>query len=330
MPELEPPVSTSLLAVVLDPLELAWAAGFFDGEGSTIVHKDESRPGYLRLEAVVPQSGHGAGVPTVLIRFQKAVGGLCRIVGPEGRDMYKCVSSGRLEAMAIVALLWSQLGEVKRRQANEAIKTFVDQYEHADFAARVGRHAGRVFEVIGPSIDHETDLERLEIAWAAGFMDGEGCFGIARAGRRVNGPDWYRVRASATQHGAPRVVPEVLLRLHGLLGGRIECHGEIDDFKWVSEGDNNVERVLRLLEPFLGEIKAAEAHRALAAFRAQVRLKGNSTHCRRGHEYTQTALRGGRTRRICNPCARIIDRRKRAKQGIPPRAFKNIARRYTQ
>lgn len=143
-------------AVVLDLAELAWAAGFFDGEGSTMVHTDKSRPGYLRLEVVVPQSGHGRGVPPVLVRFQKAVGGLCRIVGPEARDIYKCVSGGRLEAMAIVALLWNQLGEVKRRQANEAIKTFMAQYESADFVARLGRHAGRVFELVGALTEHRS------------------------------------------------------------------------------------------------------------------------------------------------------------------------------
>ncbi len=320
---------TTSTAVALDRAELAWAARFFDGEGSTMVHTDESRPGYLRLEVAVPQSGHGGGVPAVLFRFQRAVGGLGRIVGPEGRDMYKCVSSGRLEAMAIVALLWNQLGEVKRRQANDAVKIFLSQYESRHWVARTGRHASRVFELLTPSTEDGTDAQRLEVAWAAGFMDGEGCFGVARAGKRVHGPDWYRVRASATQHGAPRVIPAVLLRLQRLLGGRIERHGEIDDFKWVAEGETNVEKALRMLEPFLGEIKTADAHRALAAFHAQVRLKGDTTHCVRGHEYSYSAMRGGRMRRICNPCARIIDRRERAKQGIAPRAFKNIARRYT-
>jgi hypothetical protein len=316
-------------AAVLDRAELAWAAGFFDGEGSTIVHTDKSRPGYLRLEVVVPQSGGGRGVPAVIVRFHKAVGGICRIVGPEGHDMYKCVSGGRLEAMAIVALLWDQLGDVKRRQANDAMKTFLAQYESADLVARTGRHAGRVFALVSASTEEGADAQQLDLAWAAGFMDGEGCFGVARAVKRVHGPDWYRVRASATQHGAPRVAPEVLLRLQRVLGGRIECHGEIDDFKWVAEGDRDVELVLRLLEPFLGEIKTADAHRALAAFRAQVRLKGNTTHCRRGHEYTNMSMRGGRMRRNCNPCARLLARRERAKQGIPPRPFKDISRRYT-
>jgi hypothetical protein len=41
-------------------------------------------------------------------------------------------------------------------------------------------------------------------------------------------------------------------------------------------------------------------------------------------------MRSGRMRRICNACARLQDRRERARRGIPPRAFKNIARRYTQ
>jgi hypothetical protein len=295
-----------------------------------MLHADESRPGYLRLEVAVPQSGHGRGAPAVLFRFQRAVGGLCRIVGPEGRGMYKCVSRGRLEAMAIVALLWNQLGEIKRRQANESIKAFLAQYESLSLVARAGRHASRVFEVLSLPVEHPTSARLLDLAWAAGFLDGEGCFGLARAGKRVRGPDWYRVRACATQHGAPHVVPEVLLRLQRLFGGRIECHGEIDDFKWVAEGDIKVEQVLRLVEPLLGEIKTMEARRALTAFRAQIRLKGATTHCVRGHDYSYTAMRGGRMRRICNACARINDRRKRAKQGIAPRPFKDASRRYTE
>lgn len=317
--------------VVLDRAELAWAAGFFDGEGSTMVHSDESRPGYLRLEVSVPQSGHDTGIPALLVHFQAAVGGMGRIAGPERRDVYKWVSGGRLEAIAVVAFLWSHLGPVKRRQANDAIRAFLAQYEVPAMVARAGRHERRVLELARSFLESSPDPRHLDLAWAAGFMDGEGCFGTARAGKRKRGPDWYRVRASATQHGAPGVVPDVLLRLQRVLGGlgRIECHGEIDDFKWVAEGDANVERVLRTLEPFLGALKAAEARRALETFRAQPRLKGNTTRCVRGHEYSYTAVRGGRTRRICNACARLTDRARRAAHGIPPRRFKDLARRYT-
>ncbi len=313
----------------LSQADLAWAAGLFDGEGCTIVHSDASRPGYLRLEIIVAQAGR-RGVPAVLLRFQSAVGQLSRIVGPERREMYKCISRGRLEAMAIVALLWPYLGEVKRLQANHAIKEFLAQYASGQMPARTGRHARRVFEVLQRTIEPASDSGEIERAWAAGFLDGEGCFGLARSGRRVRGPDWYRLRASATQHGRPHVAPEVLLRLRRALGdlGRIECHGEIDDFKWVAEGDANVEKVLTSVGAFLGEAKTADAHEALAAFRAQVRLKGDAMRCVRGHKYSYKAMRGGRMRRICIPCARINGRRARAKHGVAPRQFKDATRRY--
>jgi hypothetical protein len=41
------------------------------------------------------------------------------------------------------------------------------------------------------------------------------------------------------------------------------------------------------------------------------------------------AMRGGRLRRICDTCDLLSERRQRARRGIPPRRFKNVARRYT-
>jgi hypothetical protein len=84
----------------------------FDGEGSTMLHADKSRPGYLRLEVAVPQADHDR-VPTVLLRFRAAIGALGRIVGLEDDDLYKWLAGGRLEAMAMIALIWDHLGEVK-------------------------------------------------------------------------------------------------------------------------------------------------------------------------------------------------------------------------
>ena len=40
----------------IDPLELAWAAGFFDGEGTTMARSTSDRPGYRQLNLTVPQS----------------------------------------------------------------------------------------------------------------------------------------------------------------------------------------------------------------------------------------------------------------------------------
>jgi hypothetical protein len=323
-------MSDAPAAAILDRAELAWAAGFFDGEGSTIVHTDEARPGYLRLEVCVPQAGRD-GVPAVLLRFRKAVGGLGRIVGPEDDNLYKWIAGARLEAMAAITLIWDHLGRVKRIQANNCLKLFLSQYESNPSRARSGRHVEKVLRALSRRYAEADDAATLELAWAAGFMDGEGCFGLVRSTARVRGPRWYKVRASATQHGQPGIVPEVLHRLQHALGGvgRIERHSGVDAFKWVVEGDTKVQFILESLTPYLGERKVAQAREALDAFRAQSRLKGNGTRCVRGHLYERVAMKGGRRRRICNACERLTDRARRAALGIPPRPFKDLSRRYT-
>src|SRR6266511_2133509 len=89
----------------------------------------------------------------------------------------------------------------------------------------------------------------------------------------------------------------------------------------LAEGDEKVQLVL-------GADKLVDAHQALRRFRTQTRLKGDATHCVRGHPYGPKVMRGGRTKHVCGACARLLDRMNRARRGIRPRRFKNIARRY--
>lgn len=310
-------------------MQLAWAAGFFDGEGTTLVHTDASRPGYFRLEVKVPQHGVGA-VPQVLFRFQAAVLGMGKIDRPKADGTYMWRSCGYEEAQAVIALLWRLLGPVKRAQAASAMQVVRAQYEARRYEARPSRRRG--VPHVGHQIDPPTPVAAadLERAWAAGFLDAEGCFGLARSRPRKDGSDWYRIRASASQNGVTGIPAEVLYRLRGALGGvgRIECHGEPDDFRWCLEDADGVESVVELVNPWLGEAKRAQARAALANFRAQLRVRGTSERCIRGHAYDRMRIWGGRTRRKCNACARIVQRRKRAAMGIPPRQFKDPKRRY--
>lgn len=317
---------TTSTAVALDRAELAWAAGFFDGEGSTIARSLTSRLGYHQLNVTVPQSGRD-GIPPVLLRFQRVMLGMGRINGPSDDFIYMLRYAAREEARLVLELMWPYLGDIKRGQAARAMELVEHQYTSGAIRRRAPRR--RPPEAITVGDRTEADLDR---AWAAGFLDAEGCFGLARAGARRKGPDWYRIRVSASQHGVVGSPAAVLLRLQSVFGGlgRIECHGEPDDFRWCAEGLDSVERVLEITRPWLGDDKAADAAAALAGFRSQVRLKGDAVRCIRGHEYSYTAMRGGRMRRICNACARLQDRRERARQGIAPRAFTNVARRYTE
>jgi hypothetical protein len=310
---------------VVDRAELAWAAGFFDGEGSTIARTDSARPGYYQLNITVPQGCHH-GVPLLLLRFQRAMLGMGRISGPSDEDIYMLRFNAREEATLVLQLLWPDLGDVKRSQATHAM-ALVEKYRSD------GTYRRRKPRKHAPPVPCVAERSRgdIERAWAAGFLDAEGCFGLNRGNPRVRGPAWYRIRVSADQHGDVGSTPEVLLRLRSALGGigRIDRHGAPDDYKWSAEGHAMIEEVLALTSQWLGGEKREEARQALARFASQSRLKGDATRCVRGHIYTRIAMKGGRMRRICNACERLTDRARRAAMGIPPRPFKNLSHRYT-
>jgi hypothetical protein len=103
-------------------LELAWAAGFFDGEGSTYLGTVSHRKDWNRLTLGVSQVEL---VP--LERFRAAVG-LGRITGPylngkyrgTAKPIWKWTCSG-FPAKAVLKLLWLHLTDVKRAQAQRAM-----------------------------------------------------------------------------------------------------------------------------------------------------------------------------------------------------------------
>jgi hypothetical protein len=103
--------------MALNREELAWAAGFFDGEGSTSLYFSHGHP-YLRLS--IPQTDE-----RLLIRFQAAVGGL-GIVGPPRRPkgykahwktIWKYSVRKQADVYTILDLLWPYLSEPKKDQA---------------------------------------------------------------------------------------------------------------------------------------------------------------------------------------------------------------------
>lgn len=101
-------------------VELAWAAGFFDGEG-TICQRIDKRPGrtpglQFHMEQVDPRP---------LLRFAAAVGwegGLSRRAPRGGgRQAIHRVSMGHAAAVRTMQLLWPYLSEPKREQLLAAV-----------------------------------------------------------------------------------------------------------------------------------------------------------------------------------------------------------------
>ena len=109
-----------------DREELAWAAGFFDGEGNIRARVDKYH------NAFVVQIAQTDRRP--LERFQAAVGGIGVIYGPYAPSSRKtkphhnlayAYHTNRFEhTQAVAAMLWSFLSPPKREQARSAVALF--------------------------------------------------------------------------------------------------------------------------------------------------------------------------------------------------------------
>jgi len=294
----------------VDRYELAWAAGFFDGEGwaNAVRH---GRGDKLRPQARVNQADP-TGVPQVLTRFQTALGGLGRIGGPyveDGRlDLYRWEASSQGDVELLHHLLMPWLGQVKLNE----------------FSSALGRMPARSREA------HVSDEWR---AWAGGFYDGEGSTYLLD--HRTH--DGYKIaEISVNQSSANTECPEVLVRLQtiarcGHLNGPYEQEdGSKDVYRWRVSARNDIEEAIESLWPWLSEVKRAQAAAALSAIRSQQPLPrgrpdwGNrKSHCIRWHEYATARIRPYRSRGVgkqrrdskqCLVCVREQARARRAQK----------------
>jgi hypothetical protein len=111
--------------------ELAWAGGFFDGEGSTYLEKHRTHPGYFYPVLYVPQCAE-TGIAAELLRLRSALGGLGSISGvrkdgPEWTPYRRWRAVTPLKVQAALHLLWPFIGVIKRRQAQHVMKTMHGQ-----------------------------------------------------------------------------------------------------------------------------------------------------------------------------------------------------------
>jgi len=101
--------------------ELAWAAGFFDGEGSCHISKDNKKDGRKYKYLIVSLTQNNI---QPLERFQKAVLGLGNINGPHtkgGSWTYKLAFNNFEDAQAVVGFIWKFLSPPKRNQIKQTL-----------------------------------------------------------------------------------------------------------------------------------------------------------------------------------------------------------------
>src|SRR3981081_1269967 len=135
----------------MDRHELAWAAGFFDGEGwaNAIAHEGRQT---RQPHAQINQSDD-SGVPLVLERFRSAVG-RGRIGGPERRE-------GRIDRYGWIVSSRSDVADVWRR-----IDPWLGTVKRAAFGAALGER---------PAAQPWQPTPAEQLSWAGGLADGWGC-----------------------------------------------------------------------------------------------------------------------------------------------------------
>ena len=114
----------------------------------------------------------------------------------------------------------------------------------------------------------------IELAWAAGFFDGEGCVSVVK---RHTGSSakrsylYYQLNLNA-----PQINKDPLLKLKSLFGGQVRCTRSYGNrrpsFVWTLHAAL-AEKALRALLPYL-IVKKAEAELALQ-YRATIKPAGN-------------------------------------------------------
>ena len=128
--------------------ELAWAAGFFDGEGyiglsrRTITWQKRNAAGekvsgkrnyWRRYPAITVAQ---ASSPETLHRFNQAIGNLGKVRGPYGpyatqkKVSYQLAIVGFEKIQAVVAMLWEFLSSPKRKQAADTLSQYKEEEQN--------------------------------------------------------------------------------------------------------------------------------------------------------------------------------------------------------
>lgn len=177
-------------------------------------------------------------------------------------------------------------------------------------------------------------MNREELAWAAGFFDGEGTTAVKRPLRSRGNESGHRVykqdRAAYPLMTAMQVDRHSLVRLKAAVRGlghisgpyrvRSERHQPIS--RWETTSFEHFQAVLAMLWQFLGPVKRAQAVRAIEAHREwRARMLAGRNFCLMGHKIEGENLRIEGHRNRCRECgntkAREYATRRRAARRIP-------------
>jgi hypothetical protein len=106
-----------------------------------------------------------------------------------------------------------------------------------------------------------------ELAWAAGFFEGEGCISVdAQTINKTKGYNSYATQITLTQKGTETDPPDVLVRFANLFpGGKIYREKGRAIWRYTISKKWYVKAALKSMLPWFGERRSAKAHECIRA-----------------------------------------------------------------
>jgi hypothetical protein len=163
----------------------------------------------------------------------------------------------------------------------------------------------------------------IELAWAAGFFDGEGSIGAVRDnknGRRIS------IQMSVAQSGSDDAPPASLERFHravevGKIYKRAPEDGRLGSkpmWYWRASNVDDTKTAIRLLRPFVIEKLDQIAEAAALRSEWEGLYADRQLFCKRGHEFTPDNTYTYENRnsrpRLCRTCNAENTRRSRLRR----------------
>lgn len=102
-------------------IDLAWAAGFYEGEGSCCCTYNNGKK-YNRIQITLAQNNDGDSPAETLIRFRKIMG--CGYLYKKTDKQHQFVAQSANDVLECINTLWDYIGTKKKEQITKCMNKY--------------------------------------------------------------------------------------------------------------------------------------------------------------------------------------------------------------
>jgi hypothetical protein len=256
--------------------DLAWLAGFWDGEGCVRVAKTNTTAHY----PVFTMSQAGTEGRQLCERVDRITGLGGKVDGPFGRrppntDVYMFRANGYPRVAAMTIMCWPWLSQTKRDQATRALTAFRG-------------HASRRRQREDVTLEHFTQCisarerpitRREDLAWLAGFWDGEGCCSSLNTRNTHHYPVFSLSQAGPENEALCRRVARIAGGPACVSGPYVQRNHWNPQWKVRISGREQVQAMVAACWPWLSQTKRDQATRVLTDYLSNHTPRLQRTSC---------------------------------------------------